>query len=134
MYAVVADVEKYPQFLPWCIGLRILSRERVKDRDVLRAEMLVGFGALRERYISRVILDAVARTIDVTQTEGPFRQLETRWHFAPEGKSCNVTFSIVFDFKNRLLGAVAGRAFSHVMMNVTEAFESRARTLSQKPA
>ncbi len=66
MYAIVADVEKYPEFLPWCVGVRVTSRQRVKDCDALRAEMLVGFGAFRERYTSRVVLDAAARTIDVT--------------------------------------------------------------------
>ena len=134
MYAVVADVEKYPEFLPWCIGLRVLSRELVKSREVQRAEMLIGFGALRERYISRVILDPAARTIDVTQTDGPFHQLETHWRFTPEGQSCRVDFSIVFEFKSRLLGAVAGNAFTHALQKMTDAFEARARALSKNLA
>ena len=131
MYAIVADVEKYPEFLPWCVGVRVTSRERVEDCDALRADMLVGFGAFRERYTSRVALDAAAHTIDVTQTEGPFRQLETHWRFTPEGEGCRVDFSIAFEFKNRLLGAVAGNAFAHVLMKMTDAFEARARALSK---
>ena len=67
MFQVVADVEQYPKFLPWCVALRVLSREHVKDRDVLSAEMAVGYGALREKYTSRVILDPGARTIDVAK-------------------------------------------------------------------
>jgi coenzyme Q-binding protein COQ10 len=130
MYAVVADVEKYPEFLPWCAALRILSKERVKDRDVLRAEMLVGFGALRERYTSRVVLDPVALTVDVTQTDGPFRQLESHWRFTPESEGCRVDFSIAFEFKNRLLNAVAGNAFEQALLKMTDAFEARARALS----
>ena len=130
MYAVVADVEKYPEFLPWCAALRILSKERVKDRDVLRAEMLVGFGALRERYTSRVVLDAAARTVDVAQTDGPFRQLESRWRFTPQSEGCRVDFSIAFEFKNRLLNAVAGNAFEQALLKMTDAFEARARALS----
>ena len=130
MYAVVADVEKYPEFLPWCAALRILSKERVKDRDVLRAEMLVGFGALRERYTSRVVLDPVALTVDVTQTDGPFRQLESRWRFTPQSEGCRVDFSIAFEFKNRLLNAVAGNAFEQALLKMTDAFEARARALS----
>jgi coenzyme Q-binding protein COQ10 len=133
MYAVVADVEKYPQFLPWCVGLRVLSREIVKSREVQRAEMLVGFGALRERYTSRVVLDPTARTIDVTQTEGPFRQLETHWRLAPEGEGCRVDFTIAFEFKSRLLGAVAGKAFEHVLLKMTDAFEARAKMLLDQP-
>ncbi len=131
MYAIVADVEKYPQFLPWVAGLRVLSREREKVYEILRSEMLVGFGAFRERYISRVILGV--RTIDVTNIEGVFRQLETHWRFIPEGgTSCRVEFSIAFEFKSHLLNAVAGRAFEHVLMQMTDAFEARARALSRK--
>ena len=130
MFAIVSDVEKYPEFLPWCVALRVLSKERVKERDVLRAEMLVGFGALRERYTSRVVLDAVARTIDVVQTDGPFRHLESRWSFAPEGEGCRVDFSIAFEFKNRLLETIAGNAFERALLKMTDAFDARARALS----
>jgi coenzyme Q-binding protein COQ10 len=130
MYAVVADVEKYPEFLPWCAALRVLAKERVKDRDVLRAEMLVGFGAMRERYTSRVVLDASAHTIDVVQTEGPFRQLESHWRFTPEGESCRVDFSIAFEFTSRLFDAVVGKAFELVLLKMTDAFEARAKALS----
>ena len=132
MYAIVSDVEKYPEFLPWCAALRVLSKERVKERDVLRAEMLVGFGALRERYTSRVVLDAAAHTIDVEQTDGPFRQLESRWRFTPEGEGCKVDFSIAFEFKNRLLNAVAGNAFEQALLKMTDAFEARASALSSR--
>ena len=132
MYAVVADVEKYPEFLPWCAALRILSKERVKGSDVLRAEMLVGFGALRERYTSRVVLDGAAHTVDVAQTDGPFRQLESHWRFTPEGEGCRVEFSIAFEFRSRLLDAVAGRAFEHAVLKMADAFEARARALSSQ--
>ena len=133
MYAVVADIEKYPEFLPWCGGLCVLSRERGKDRDVLRAEMLVGFSGFRERYTSRVVLDATARTVDVTQTDGPFRQLESCWRFTPQNAGCRVDFSIAFEFRNRLLNAVAGSAFEQALLKMTDAFEARASALSEKP-
>ena len=130
MYAVVADVEKYPQFLPWCLALRLLTREETKGREVLLAEMLVGFGTLRERYTSRVVLDAAARTVDVSQADGSFRQLETHWRFTPQGEGCGVDFSIAFEFKNHLLDAVAGRAFEYALLKMTDAFEARAKALS----
>ena len=133
MSAVVADVERYPEFLPWCAGLRVLSRERINRRDHLLAEMLVGFGALRERYTSRVVLDAAAHTADVAQTDGPFRQLESHWRFTPEGEGCRVEFSIAFEFKSRLLDAVAGKAFERAVLKMADAFETRARALSEKP-
>jgi coenzyme Q-binding protein COQ10 len=134
MYAVVADVETYPKFLPWCRGLRVLKRERVKGREVLYADMLIGFGSFRERYTSRVLLDPEARRIDVTQSEGVFRRLETHWSFTPEGESCRVDFSIEFEFKSRLLGAVAGKAFANVLLEMSQAFEARARAISATAA
>ena len=146
MYAVVADVEKYPEFLPWVVGLRVFARHPAAAsdglesgaagrREILEAEMLVGFGALRERYTSRVTLGA--HKVDVTQIEGVFRHLETHWRFTPEGpenKSCRVDFSIAFEFKSRLLNAVAGKAFEHVLLQMTDAFEARAKALSHKTA
>ena len=126
MYAVVSDVERYPQFLPWCMGLRVLSRQQDGPREVISAEMLVGFKAFRERYTSRIVLDPVARTIAVTQSEGVFRYLRNDWEFVPDGERCRVNFAIEFEFKNRLLGAIAGQAFAHVLTHMSDAFESRA--------
>ena len=134
MYAVVADVEKYPQFLPWVTGLRIVRRISDTEFD---AEMRVGFAGLSERYISRVTLDPEVHTIDVVKTEegigerGPFRQLENHWRFTPINEtSCTVAFAIAFEFRNRLLNAVAGGAFQTVMLQMAGAFEARARALS----
>ena len=131
MFAIVADVERYPEFVPWVTALRIKKRER--DGEVLIAETVVGFKALRERYISRVVLDRANWRIDVTQTEGVFRVLENHWQFTPQNeKSCRVDFAIKFEFKNKILGAVAGGAFGLVVTQMTQAFEDRARALSKK--
>ena len=132
MYAVVSDVEKYPQFLPWVVALRVLSRRA----DGLTAEMAVGYGALRERYTSEVRLDPKARTIDVIEIEGPFKTLENHWRFTPRkdekgGEGCEVAFSIAFEFSNPLLHGVAGRAFEKVMLKMADAFEARAAALSR---
>ncbi|HSC61351.1 MAG TPA: type II toxin-antitoxin system RatA family toxin, partial [Rhizomicrobium sp.] len=93
MFAIVADVERYPEFVPWTVSLRVLKREPLGEGEVLTAETVVGFRALRERYKSRVVLDPKARTIDVTQVDGVFRQLENHWRFTPEGAGCRVDFS-----------------------------------------
>ena len=132
MYAIVADVERYPEFVPWCTGLRVSKRETVGKVEILTAETLIGYKSLRERYTSRVLLDPVAHTIDVTQTEGPFRQLQNNWRFTPEGEGCNVDFSIVFEFKSRMLGMVAGAVLGPVMTRMTDAFESRACALANQ--
>ena len=133
MYAVVADVECYPQFLPWVVALRVRSREHVKERDVVLAEMSVGYGALRERYTSRVVLDRANHAIDAVQTDGPFRVLETHWRFVPLAESCRIEFAIRFEFRSKLLNAVATRAFERVVLKMTDAFEARAKALSNQP-
>ena len=128
MYAVVSDVEKYPQFLPWVVALRVLTR----GENHMTAEMAVGYGALRERYTSDVRLDPAERRIDVVQTKGPFRQLENHWRFTPHAEGCEVEFSILFEFRSRLLHSLAGSAFEKVMLKMADAFEARARTLQEK--
>jgi len=127
MYAVVSDVEKYPQFLPWVLALRVLARRE----NGMTAEMAVGYGALRERYTSDVRLDPAARAIDVVEIEGPFKTLENHWRFTPQDDGCEVEFSILFEFKNRLLHNVAGQAFEKVLMKMADAFEARAAALSR---
>jgi coenzyme Q-binding protein COQ10 len=126
MYAVVSDVEKYPQFLPWVVALRVLSQRE----NGLTAEMAVGYGGLRERYTSDVQLDPEARTIDVVEIKGPFKTLENHWRFTPKDDGCEVEFSIAFEFNNRLLHGVAGHAFEKVLLKMADAFEARAAALS----
>jgi len=133
MYAVVADVERYPEFLPWCAGLRVLSRSKEGSKEIVVAEMLVGYKSLRERYTSRVVLDPAARAIDVAQTEGVFHALENHWRFSPEGEACRVDFEIDFEFRSRLLATVANAVLGPVMLRMSHAFEARAKALSKEP-
>jgi coenzyme Q-binding protein COQ10 len=132
MYGIVADVEKYPRFLPWVKGLEVIGREQVKGRDIIKARMTVGFKGFQESYVSRVILDQVDWTIDVAQTDGPFRILENHWRFTPQGETCKIDFTIAFEFRNPVLNMVAGAAFGRVLLRMTDAFLDRARRLSEK--
>ncbi|HEY2007469.1 MAG TPA: type II toxin-antitoxin system RatA family toxin [Rhizomicrobium sp.] len=132
MYAVVSDVEKYPEFLPWVVALRVLSRRE----NGLTAEMAVGYGGLRERYTSDVTLDPGQHRIDVVQIQdrkrgGPFKTLENHWRFTDKDEGCEVEFAIIFEFKSRLLHGVAGHAFEKVMLKMADAFEARAAALSR---
>ena len=127
MYAVVSDVQKYPDFLPWVVALRVLSRRETG----LSAEMAVGYGALREHYTSEVTLDPIGRRIDVVQSRGPFKTLENHWHFMPRLQGCEVDFSILFEFKSRLLHGLAGRTFENAMLQMADAFEARAKKLQE---
>ena len=132
MYAVVSDVEKYPQFLPWVVALRVLSRRA----DGMTAEMAVGYGGLRERYVSDIALNPAIHSIDVTQIKGPFKVLENHWQFTPrtDGEGCEVTFSILFEFKSRLLHSVAGAKFEKIMLKMADAFEARAKDIQEGQA
>ncbi len=125
MFPIVADVERYPEFLPWVIALRVLARAE----NSLTAEMAVGYGPFRERYVSKIELDPAARTIAVAEIKGPFRKLENHWRFTPDAEGCRIDFSIVFEFRNPVMQAVAHRAFEKVMMKMTDAFVARAAQL-----
>jgi coenzyme Q-binding protein COQ10 len=125
MYRIVADIERYPEFLPWVAALRLLSR----DEKTLIAEMAVGYGPFRERYTSRVSLDPASRSIDVVEIKGPFRRLENHWRFSPEEGGCRIDFSIAFEFSNPLLQVVASKAFEKVLLTMTDAFVARAAEL-----
>ncbi|HEY4114963.1 MAG TPA: type II toxin-antitoxin system RatA family toxin [Rhizomicrobium sp.] len=130
MFDIVADVERYPEFLPWVVSLRVLSRAHDAGKEIVVAEMQVGFKALRERYTSRIVMDRAARAIDVRQVQGVFRELENRWRFTPENGSCRIDFYLRFEFASRLLSMVAGRAMSLAVSTMTRAFEERARKLA----
>jgi coenzyme Q-binding protein COQ10 len=130
MFAVVADVARYPEFLPWVAALRVLSQG---DKGLV-AEMLVSFGPFREKYTSGVTLDRTARAIDVTAIKGPFRHLQNQWRFTPEGsvagqEVCRIDFSIAFEFRNPLLQAAASKAFEKALMKMTDAFVARAAAI-----
>jgi coenzyme Q-binding protein COQ10 len=129
MYAVVADVEHYPEFLPWCVDLRVRERAREGHVEVLIAEMTVSYHGVRERYVSRVRLDAGSGIIEAVHIEGPFERLINRWRFEKLAKGCRIHFSIDFAFRSWFLSALAGVAFERTVMRMTDAFVDRARAL-----
>lgn len=129
MYAVVADIERYPEFLPWCSRLRVKSRESADGVDIVTAEMVVSYKAFRERYTSRVTLNPVKRTIEAVHVEGPFKQLDSLWRFVPLESGSEVHFTIDFAFRSALLSGIANVAFGYVAARMTESFIRRAETL-----
>lgn len=127
MYDLVADVERYPQFLPLCEALTVRSRKERDGKVLMVADMTVGYKAIRETFTTQVLLNAAERAIDVKYIDGPFRYLENRWRFEPAGEGgCSVHFFIDYEFKNRLLGALMGSMFDRAFRMFTEAFEARA--------
>ncbi|QEE38373.1 MULTISPECIES: type II toxin-antitoxin system RatA family toxin [unclassified Methylobacterium] len=136
MYDLVADVERYPEFLPLCESLRVIRRQQVQHHDmpeggeVLIAEMGVGYKAIRERFTTRVSLDPANHKIVAEYIDGPFRHLENRWLFkeAPNG-GCAVDFFITYEFKSRTLGLLMGTMFDRAFRKFTDAFEGRANRM-----
>ncbi len=128
MYDLVADVERYPEFLPLCESLRVIRRQdRPEGGEVLVAEMGVGYKAIRERFTTRVTLDPAAHRIVAEYIDGPFRHLENRWTFKDaEGGGCDVDFFITYEFKSRTLGLLMGTMFDRAFRKFTDAFEGRA--------
>ncbi|HEX5282228.1 MAG TPA: type II toxin-antitoxin system RatA family toxin [Micropepsaceae bacterium] len=130
MYAVVAEIDRYPEFLPWCSAIRITGQEKAGDVEFVTARMDVSYLAFRESYVSRVKLDHPALMIEATHIEGPFKKLDTRWRFEPTKKhGSEVHFLIDFSFSNPLFQAVAGAAFGLVAARMQQAFITRADAL-----
>ena len=131
MFALVADIEKYPEFLPWCVGARIRSR----TDTLLVADLIIGFKGIRESFTSRVALDREAMTIDVTYQDGPFKYLNNNWKFGnAEADQCALDFYVDFEFKSRILQKMIEMLFSEAVRRMVNAFEQRAAQLYGRPA
>jgi coenzyme Q-binding protein COQ10 len=125
MYDLVADIEKYPEFLPWCLAARIRKREG----NVVYADLIIGFKMIRERFTSRVTLSPPDR-IDVSYTEGPFSYLNNHWIFiTTEDGGCLIDFYVDFEFRSKMLQKIIGVLFNEAVRRMVTAFETRAREL-----
>ena len=127
MFDLVADVERYPEFLPLCEELRV--RRRVQSGEgieTLVAEMSIGYKAISERFTTRVTLDRPRLRILVEYVDGPFSFLENRWSFVPRAGGADVEFFITYEFKSRALGLLMGAVFDRAFRKFAEAFEERA--------
>jgi coenzyme Q-binding protein COQ10 len=132
MYALIADVGRYPEFLPWCAAARIRSTEPLPEGDgeVMEADLVISFKVYRERFGCRVTLRPEARTIDVEYLQGPFRYLQNHWRFIPLGESsCEIDFFVDFEFRSAILQRLIGLVFHEAMMRIVRAFEKRAAAL-----
>lgn len=133
LFELVADVPRYPEFLPWCHAGRIRRRE---GPDVQIAELAIGFGPFHEKFASRVVLapdSPGGPRIDTTGIEGPFRRLVSRWTFQPHPTGCTIDFELEFDFRSMLLQQTVRLLFAEAVKRMVSAFETRARELYGKP-
>lgn len=132
MFDLVADVERYPEFLPLCEALTVRRREREGDLDTLLADMTVGYKAIRETFTSRVRLDAARCEVaaaGVPGMMGPFRQLENRWQLRAAPGGCEVDFFIAYEFASGMLQMLVGALFDRAFRRYTRAFEERAEAV-----
>jgi len=128
MFDLVADVERYPEFVPLCRALKV--RQRISEPEgveIVVADMIVAYQMVRQTFTSRITLDRPNLQILVEYLQGPFRNLENRWLFHPRGEnSCEVEFFISYEFKSRMLGLLMGTMFDAAFRRFAAAFERRA--------
>lgn len=133
LFALVADIERYPEFLPWCRAARVLER---RDGELL-GELVISFKHMTESYVSRVTLsppagEREACRIDVALVRGPFHHLINRWEFTPEGQGTRIDFFLDFRFRSRMLEKLLGALFSKATARMVTAFAERAQALYGK--
>jgi len=128
LFDLVADVAKYPEFLPWCVAARIRSQ----TEHELVADLTIGFGPFRESFTSRVNLDRPQR-LKVRYENGPFRYLNNQWGFTPHAKGTEVAFFVDFEFRSRILQAAIGVVFNEAVRRMVNAFIKRARDVYGAP-
>jgi len=127
MFALVADVEHYPEFLPLCEALKVRRRSVLDDgREMLIADMTIGYKAIRETFTSRVTLDSAEMKILVEYVDGPFSHMQNRWNFVRENSGTRVEFFIDYQFKSRMLGLLMGAMFDTAFRKFSDAFVERA--------
>lgn len=128
LFDLVADVGRYPEFLPWCVGAKVVSR----TEDELHADLTIGFGPFRESFRSRVTLDR-PHQVKVMYERGPFRHMNNTWTFSPDPKGCRVDFWVDFEFRSRFLQAAIGAVFNEAVKRMINAFLKRARDVYGAP-
>lgn len=133
MYDLVADVMRYPEFIPWIAAARIRSVTPHPDgTQLMAADLVVSFKVFREKFGSRVLLDEQARRLDIEYLDGPFKYMRSRWSFADVEGGCEVDFSVDFEFRNFVLQKMIGVVFNEAMERIVAAFERRAEDLYGK--
>ncbi len=130
MYDLVADVARYPEFLPWCAAARVRSVTPEGETEVMEADLVISFKVFRERFASRVVLWPGAHKIDTEYLDGPFKYMKSTWAFDDTADGgCNVHFFVDFEFRNAILQGIIGIVFNDAMHRIVRAFESRAADL-----
>ena len=126
LFDIVATVDRYPEFLPWCSAARVTEREG----DTFFADLVISFKVWREKFASKVVLDRTDRIIHVSYVNGPFKYMNNSWKFCDgPDNGCIIDFHVEFEFKSRILQQLIGLLFDEAVRRMVGAFEARARKL-----
>jgi len=129
---MVLDIEKYPEFVPWCLNSKIHSRNERNNKIEITADLTIGKNFFNETYTSLVIYDKISDAIHVTNMEGPLKHLENNWFFKKDGDSSEVEFHVDFELKNKILNVLMIKSFDLGLKKIADAFEKRAIQLFEK--
>ncbi|MBM09555.1 MAG: ubiquinone-binding protein [Magnetovibrio sp.] len=133
LFNLVKDIEKYPEFLPWCIGLWVHEREEGEMGEILSAKMEIGFKIFRERFTCRVLAipssKDVPHRIDVSYVDGPFKYLKNHWVFNRTNIGTEIDFLVDFEFRTKIMEKIIGMVFTEAVQKMVHAFERRANSI-----
>ena len=129
MFDLVADISSYPEFLPWCAAARVRKEAQKGEVKQIEADLVISFKVFREKFGSRVLLDASNYIIETDYIDGPFRYMHSVWSFENCEEGCKVKFDVDFEFKNAMLQSIIGLVFNDAMQRIVRAFERRASDL-----
>ena len=126
---MVLDIEKYPEFVPWCLNGKIHSKNYKENKIEITADLTIGKSFFQETYKSFVIYDEINESIHVTNLDGPLKHLENNWFFKEIDGGCEVDFQVDFELKNKILNMLMIKSFDIGLKKIATAFEKRATEL-----
>ena len=129
---LVLDIEKYPDFVPFCMGAKVYERKEQGDLLLIIADLTIGKGPFKDTYKSDVKFNKKKDSIYVTNLDGPLKHLENKWQFKEENKKTEVSFEVDFELKNDFLNIVMTKSFQFGLDKIADAFEERAKKLFSK--
>ena len=129
---MVLDIEKYPEFVPWCLEGKIHEKTDKGDTIAIKADLTIGKSFFKDTYKSFVIYNKSEDSIHVTNIDGPLKHLENEWFFRQDGDSSEVEFNVDFELKNKILNVLMIKSFDLGLKKIADAFEKRAIQLFEK--
>ena len=124
-FDLVADIEAYPEFLPWCVGATITETDFIENGKQIKADLTIAFGAFREKFPSQIVLDKKNLVIEIRSSDKPFKMLHGKWNFFQIDEGCLVNFEVIFEFRSVILDKLIGLFFYQAIKKVVTAFKNR---------